>query len=241
MCRLAYLPPGNPLQPKELARLFDFLDHAQGGNGMGLGWVNGDGRVQKGVLLEAKNLAKKCRQLTQKGFGVLFHARRASAGGVSDALCHPFVVDGPAWAGVLCHNGHDVEFAAVARWLSARKDRPFSDTAAYAYALGLYGWKDVASKVGDLDGVILALGVDKGLWARSSGWGDLHYCPKFGIWASQLPEWLGGYSVGDGVHKLDSVPKEEKSVVYKVNGAITGFQSGWANYQKKEIGLVQTR
>lgn len=228
MCRLAYIPANCTLKPKKLVELFSFLDSRQGGDGMGLGWIASDcGKVEKSVKADVGALAKRAGRLVRAGHGVIFHARKASAGTICDRLCHPFTVDGPAWAGVLAHNGHDSGFATLGRWLEAKSSRPHSDSSAHAYALGLFGWAGIGPKVGNLGGVILSLGVDGSAQARKSDYGDLAYCPQYGIWASELPPWLVGYEVGAGTHELAAIPAKQP--------AEKDFQSDWASYYNREV------
>ena len=81
-------------------------------HGVGLAWVTRSGLVRwiKG-LSSAREVYKI---LVDQGPPIVFHARMASVGGVSNELCHPFPLEpgvpltrtGTTRKGVLFHNGH---------------------------------------------------------------------------------------------------------------------------------------
>ncbi len=100
------------------------LELRDGGQGNGYA-LQKNGRVtclEKGVALGVAEVAKIMETADYEW--ILFHAREASTGSVSDANCHPFMASGKAElvAGV---NGNEKEFAALARAAGGITDSEF--------------------------------------------------------------------------------------------------------------------
>jgi len=100
------------------------LELRDGGQGNGYALLK-DGRVtclEKGVNLDAETVARVMESCDYDW--ILFHAREASTGSVSDANCHPFRAVGKAdlVAGV---NGNEKEVAALAKVAGGITDSEF--------------------------------------------------------------------------------------------------------------------
>lgn len=100
------------------------LELRDGGQGNGYA-LQKNGRVtclEKGVALGVAEVAQIMETADYEW--ILFHAREASTGSVSDANCHPFMASGKAElvAGV---NGNEKEFAALARAAGGITDSEF--------------------------------------------------------------------------------------------------------------------
>lgn len=126
-------------------------------DGAGIAWLGDrekDGKKtkvvfwEKGLGLKPKDIIAK---LKDKPFPYLIHLRKASEGGVSEALCHPFPVSAHAetWAegsapSVLCQNGtwsawknevRDAVYKSKAKFPGGE----WNDTRALAWMVGNFG------------------------------------------------------------------------------------------------------
>ena len=115
MCRLVLMnaAAATLFTPDELARFFQELENAQGGDGNGIAalWPErANVRMSKGLKLTAPAAARKVKAaVAQKAEWVLYHTRLATAGSKISRNCHPFQ-HGKL---LLAHNGHDFERARL--------------------------------------------------------------------------------------------------------------------------------
>lgn len=212
MCRLAYIPGHAKLGYKKMVAFFDHLQCAFGGDGNGYVAVSPTGETisNKGVKLSNQQIVSVVYHLIRKGWSVYYHTRKISVGWAEDKQCHPFKISGKLFNGYLCHNGTWSQGATLASYLQVG-----SDTAALAKVIGKFGIT-LAEKEGlfPSSGVFLIYGNsigEKPSHRAVKKYGDLRYCPRTGIWASEFPkDWDGfhkTYTVGTGYHNLNSIPE----------------------------------
>lgn len=129
----------------------DWLDKAAKANrdGQGIAWVKDDKTIEVVKGVELKEIKKIYESIKPP---YLLHFRLATQGGTSPKMCHPFPVGPKAELftrytaeAVLAHNGsnnkwkEDCKQAVLAhkvRWPSG----PWSDSRAFAFLCGLYGF-----------------------------------------------------------------------------------------------------
>lgn len=208
MCRLAYIPPKAKVSKRDLIELFEYLTLQCGGDGNGFVLVNPDGSTtaEKGVKLENTDIVKKTYPTIRKGGSLIWHTRKVSVGWVSDSQCHPHQIRGRKARGHLVHNGTWYDGATLAGYLGCG-----SDTAALARVIGKFGVKGAENRGLFPKSGIFLLELDGELRAIKKG-GDLYYCPKSGVFASDFPFWWVGaneaWEVATGSHSLLSPPPE---------------------------------
>lgn len=206
MCRLAFVPPKSKISRSELIDLFEYLEKQCGGDGNGFVLVAPDGSTttQKGVKLASGDIVKRANPWIRKGASLIWHTRKVSVGWVADEQCHPHVVRGKKSNGHLVHNGTWWDGSVLASYLGCG-----SDTAALAKVIGKFGVKGAESRgLFPRTGVFL-MELDGELRAIKKG-GDLYYCPRTGIFASDFPHWWRGFDdcweVDTGSHSLLAPP-----------------------------------
>jgi hypothetical protein len=207
MCRLAYIPGKAKVNRNDLTCLFEMLEKSCGGDGNGYFAVSPTGEVvsEKGLKLDANAIIIKTWKLIRQGWDLYFHTRKVSVGWKSDSQCHPFRIDGKKFQGWLCHNGTWRDGIPLANYLGCG-----SDTAALAKVIGKFGIEGAEKR--DLfpsSGVFLIYGSENGetpIHRVIKKAGDLQYCPKTGIWASEFdntwPNWSQVYTSTHGKHLL---------------------------------------
>lgn len=209
MCRLAFVPPKCKVSKGELFDLFDYLELQCGGDGNGyvLSFPDGTSLSEKGVKLSSKDILKKAFPSIRKGAGMLWHTRKVSVGWISDRQCHPHPISGGKAKGHLIHNGTWYDGATLASYLGCG-----SDTAALAKVIGKFGIKEAERRgLFPKSGVFL-LELDGELRAIKKG-GDLYYCRRTGVFASDFPFWWPDldkctYEVDAGSHSLLAPPPQ---------------------------------
>jgi len=154
-------------------------------DGLGLAWIErGAVRWRKGLSLrDAKDI------VTDVPVPYVLHARWATVGGVTPALCHPFPINlqmSPALTGrarsVLFHNGHWAEWT---RWLDAKRPAgAWSDSRGMAWLSAIYG-QSVLEEIAATQK--LAVLNTRGITLYGHGWKELH---GGAIFASNL-NWMG--------------------------------------------------
>lgn len=249
MCRLAYIPGQAQLGYKKMIQFFDHLEKSCGGDGNGYVAIGPKGEVitSKGVNLKNDEIVSVVYHLIRRGWSVYYHTRKISVGWSEDRQCHPFKITGKQFNGYLCHNGTWSNGTVLASYLGVG-----SDTAALAKVIGKFGINE-AEKLGlfPSSGVFLVYGNEPGkhgIHRVIKKYGDLKYCKRTGIWASEFPsDWSGyhnTYTVTNGSHMLDQpapkyVQKHYKEEDYsKKKGYITSDTSMFRNpdyYAKWEL------
>ena len=191
MCRIAYVPDTGTIDGRDLADLFSCLEHALGGDGNGLAFISDDTvHVAKSITLGTEFLADLAMQTSGP---VLFHTRRATCGGVCDALCQPFVIDNKAFA----HNGSWCGWNDVALELILRGDMdgsaPLNDSLTSAVIAAKHGRYTLETiKIGVF--VIMTPGKT---WLHLRG-GQFRFCKSMGIYASEFPtDWPTSKPIGN--------------------------------------------
>lgn len=191
MCRIAYIPNPQMVPEKDFVELFTFLEKRMGGDGNGLATIiDGEISVFKGVSLDVKILANIASRVTGP---VLFHTRRATSGGICNALCQPFVNNGTA----LVHNGIWMDWgdAGMELILQGHLDAsvPINDSLAAATLAanhGRYALEAIDS------GVFVVMALD-GAWLHLRQ-GFFRWCESMGVYASDFPKaWPPAKSFGD--------------------------------------------
>lgn len=207
MCRLAYIPAGVKCNRNDLCNLFEMLEKSCGGDGNGFVAIgpNGEEYSEKAVKLTSDDIVKKTWRLLRKGWSLYFHTRKISVGWSSDKQCHPHRIKGDKFVGWLCHNGTWNDGVPLANYLGCG-----SDTAALARCIGKFGIEGAEKRnLFPKSGVFLIYGSENGETSihrvvKKSG--DLQYCPKTGIWASEFdkdwPYWSQVYTSTIGKHLL---------------------------------------
>lgn len=207
MCRLAYIPGKAKVNRTDLVDMLHMLEKSCGGDGNGFFAVSPNGQVvsEKGLKLDCCAIVGKVWKLIKNGWDVYFHTRKVSVGWKSDSQCHPFKIEGKRFNGWLCHNGTWRDGVPLANYLGCG-----SDTAALAKVIGKFGIEGAEKR--DLfpsSGVFLIYGSENGETAIHrviKKAGDLQYCPKTGIWASEFdkdwPYWSQVYTATAGKHLL---------------------------------------
>lgn len=231
MCRLAYIPGKAKVNRTDLVDLLHMLEKSCGGDGNGFFAVSPTGEVfsEKGLKLDCCTIVAKVWKLIKNGWDVYFHTRKVSVGWKSDSQCHPFKIEGKRFSGWLCHNGTWRDGVPLANYLGCG-----SDTAALAKVIGKFGIEGAEKR--DLfpsSGVFLIYGSENGetpIHRVIKKAGDLQYCPKTGIWASEFdkdwPYWSQVYTATAGKHLLCK-PAPQYTPPAKV-GKATRYES-WDN------------
>ena len=176
MCRLAYVPPA-AASAINLRLWFLQLEASCGGHGNGVAIAS---KCRKGVALTTEMCATFIE--THK-LPALFHTRRASAGGKTGQLCHPFACRG----GWLCHNGHWYGGAQIAQALddTGRTDTLWSDTRVGSALVDKLGFYQAMTKYNP-PGVWLWLAPRGKVKVWKSG-GELWYCQSLKAYGSEPP------------------------------------------------------
>lgn len=191
MCRIMYTPNPGLLEEEDFADLFSHLEKTMGGDGNGLAtMVGGTIRTFKGIRLDIQVLARIAANANSP---ILFHTRRATTGGICNALCQPFVDDGMA----VVHNGLWRDWAGPAMELilqgSMDADAPINDSltaAVLASRFGRYALEAINS------GVFVVM-TTNGAWLHLRQ-GTFKYCEDLGVYASSFPkDWPTAKSFGD--------------------------------------------
>lgn len=231
MCRLAFIPGKAKIAKTWMLALLDDLEVACGGDGNGYVLISPKGGIKhaKGVKLQNDEIVNQCYKLVQQGWSMYYHTRKISVGWSDDNQCHPFKIQGPKFHGYLCHNGTWFEGSTLAKFFKCG-----SDTAALAKLIGQFGIEELKSR--DLfptSGVFLLYGAKPGETPTHKVIkvaGDLEYCNKTGVWASQFDTaWLYSRSVYDvdtGCHMLDKpAPRKILPVTTKTKGFYQSSES----------------
>lgn len=191
MCRIAYVPEPAMLDQEDFLHLFSHLEKSMGGDGNGLvTTTDGTLRAFKGVGMGVKFLAR----IADNANGpVLFHTRRATTGGICNALCQPFVGNGTA----LVHNGIWRGWDGPAMELilqgSLDANAPINDSLAAAALVANYGRYTLEA----ISSGVFVVMTTKGAWLHLRS-GTFKYCEDMGIYASDFPKgWPVARSFGD--------------------------------------------
>lgn len=194
MCRIAYVPHPALLEVGDFTDLFSYLEKSVGGHGNGLATViDGSIKVFKGVRLDVKVLANIAAHAEGP---VLFHTRRATTGGICNALCQPFVGNGTA----LVHNGIWRDWADPAMELilqgSLDANAPINDSLTAAVLVANYGRYTLEA----INSGVFVVMTTKGAWLHLRQ-GTFKYCEELAIYASDFPKegWPIAKSFGDDV------------------------------------------
>ena len=191
MCRIMYAPDPSMLAEKDYADLFSYLEKGMGGDGNGLATIiNGRIALFKGVSLDVKVLA---RIASSTDGPVLFHTRRATTGGICDALCQPFMYNGTA----LVHNGiwRGWDGPAMELILQGTLDgnAPINDSLVAAALAANYGRYTLEA----IDTGVFVVMTAEGAWLHLRS-GTFKYCEEMGVYASDFPRsWPVPRSLGD--------------------------------------------
>ena len=177
-------------------------------HGVGLAWITRSGLVRwiKGL----SSAREVYRILVDQGPPIVFHARTASVGGVSNELCHPFPIEpgvpltrtGTTGNGVLFHNGYWEGWQTTCSILSAVNGWPkledqVSDTRYMAW-LAVYGGQEVLELLGEKVVVMTPSGItvfgqgwteDKGILWSNEGYKTSMRLGRFYRWPTK---WLDG-------------------------------------------------
>ena len=238
MCRLAYLPGNSKVNYAAMGCLFKSLEASCGGDGNGYVAVSPEGQVlsNKGIKLSVAQIVKQTYKLMRSGWSIYFHTRKVSVGWLEDDQCHPFEIRGKAFKGWLCHNGTWSEGSVMAKYFECG-----SDTAALARLIGQFGLKKLKEmKLFPSAGVFLLYGSsprDMPMHRVLHIFGDLEYCPKTGVWASNFDQswehWNDTYNVEYGRHMLNKQPPKKifKSVSTYSNGSWYNGSSKGCEFQ----------
>lgn len=232
MCRLAFVPGKAKINYKELLDLFSNLEASCGGDGNGYAAISPDGAniLNKAVKLTNAQIVKETYKLIRSGWSVYYHTRKISIGWSDDSQCHPFKINGRKFKGYLCHNGTWHDGGVMAKYFNVG-----SDTAAFAKLIGEFGLKALQErKLFPSSGIFLLYGSHpKGqpLHRVLNIGGDLEYCPKSGIWASEFHNeykyWNDTYSVSTGRHMLEK--PAPKKVIQTISPKTNGFVRQYAS------------
>jgi len=159
--------------------------------------------------LTTAQIVKQTYKLLRNNWSIYFHTRKVSVGWLDDSQCHPFEIKGKYFKGYLCHNGTWYDGGTMAKYFGCG-----SDTAAFARLIGSFGLKKLKDiKPFPTSGVFLLYGSKPsqvGLHRVINISGDLEYCPKTGVWASEFDKgwdhYQDTYHVAVGRHMLDKAP-----------------------------------
>lgn len=176
MCRQAWFKPGESARDVgKLTAFFAALEKSCGGHGNGAGFVDmksGAYDTEKGEKMSVEECAKLVAERPATAWGI-FHTRLASAGGRSDAGCHPHCYEtqqkdkSARRLVVLTHNGTWPGWHGACVALRAKYP---SDSATIAALISLFGFGKIASEV---DETIIAAIREGGKW-RIRAWRDLY-------------------------------------------------------------------
>lgn len=230
MCRLAFIPGQVKATKGQLLGLLDMLEFSCGGDGNGYLLVSPNGAEEvfnKGVKLDNKAILNDAYKLIRRGWSMYYHTRKISVGWADDAQCHPFKVKGPKYDGYLCHNGTWYDGAVMAKYFKCG-----SDTSALAKLLGKFDINDLQHReLFPKGGVFLLYGARPGhtpVHRVIKLSGDLQYCTKSRIWASQFDKsWVyygQEYNVEDGSHMLEK-PAPKSTYIAPVRYVATKFST----------------
>lgn len=216
MCRLMFVPASAKVSRKQLLTQMHALVKSCGGDGNGMAHVSptGDVVIRKGAKLSAADMVDDIITHQKKGNHTIWHTRKVSVGWVDDSQCHPFEIKGRKMRGVLAHNGTWRDGAVLAHWLGCG-----SDTAALARMLGKFGAAQLlADYIFPSSGVFLIADTTEPgepEFRAIHKYGDLEYCQKTGIYASEFSLswqwWNQTYSVREGTHNLLFAPSRKQS------------------------------
>lgn len=233
MCRLAYIPGSSKVNYAAMSQLFSNLVKSCGGDGNGYVAVSPEGQIlsNKGVKLTVAQIVKQTYKLVRNDWSLYFHTRKVSVGWIDDEQCHPFEINGKAFKGWMCHNGTWSDGSVMAKYFNCG-----SDTAAFARLIGQFGLKKLKEmKLFPSSGVFLLYGGkprETPLHRVLHIFGDLEYCPKTGVWASEFGDswehWGDTYSVEYGRHMLDKQPPKK---IFK-NTSTWDSKKGWTTSSK---------
>lgn len=228
MCRLAYIPGNAKINYKEMTDLFAMLEKSCGGDGNGYVAVSREGQIvsNKGAKLSVGQIVKQTYKLLRNDWSIYFHTRKVSVGWIDDNQCHPFEIKGKYFQGWMCHNGTWFDGGVMAKYFGCG-----SDTAAFARLIGQFGLKRLKDmKLFPTSGVFLLYGAkprEVGLHRVLNISGDLEYCPKTGIWASEFDRnwkhWNDTYNVASGRHMLDKAPAKKAYAAWSGTGSHCGY------------------
>lgn len=228
MCRLAFIPGQAPITKAQLLCLLDDLEVSFGGDGNGYVMISPKNQIKhsKGIKLNNETIANENYKLIRQGWAMYYHTRKISVGWADDNQCHPFEIKGPKFRGYLCHNGTWADGGVLARYFKCG-----SDTAALAKLLGKFTVEEL--KAMDLfphSGVFLIYGAKPGETPthkviKQSG--DLAYCGKSKVWASEFDnDWVytrSTYKVDNGQYMLEKpAPFPEPIVKKSSNPSVIG-------------------
>lgn len=222
MCRIAYIPEPGMLSVGDYTDLFSYLEKSMGGDGNGLtATIDGALRVFKGVRMGVEVLASIADNVNSP---VLFHTRRATTGGICNALCQPFVDNGTA----LVHNGiwHGWANPASELILQGALDAnaPINDSLAAAALVADYGRYTLeAIKSG-----VFVVMTTEGAWLHLRS-GTFKYCEEMGVYASDFPKgWPVARSFGDDAIAFlgEDGPMFECGGWWKPRVLYTGYHRG---------------
>lgn len=155
MCRLALFRGME--DEVQLCFALSELELSMGGHGNGI--YSEESGCKKSVNLACTDIASGIAK-TSLTEPVLFHTRLASAGGITDRLCHPFEVEGEAGKFVVAHNGHWSDWG----YFSDYEEE--SDTEVAARLIAQYGPGVLLSDVFDYGGVYIVADITNSMvWA----------------------------------------------------------------------------
>lgn len=185
MCRLLLANREGINEIDKRYGLVDYLKHLEkacGGHGNGIALLNINEKkikIKKGVNFSVEEAAKMLRK--RKYDWCIFHTRLASAGGITNANCHPFAKEDA----VIAMNGTEYEFSLLSRKLNK------TDTELILELATLYK-KPVTKFIKDLSSVFIGFYQFKPFAFTPSKYKDLKilYVPdkKAIAFASQFPE-----------------------------------------------------
>jgi hypothetical protein len=147
-------------------------------------------RVRKGINLDVYECADWVMSSKKPA---LFHTRRASIGGLSTSLCHPFKCHG----GYLVHNGHWLEGAAIAD----QRQSLTSDTQIMAEFVEDLGFEEAMRKL-DPAGVWLWMDAKDGSLQIFKRGGTLWMCEELGAVGSEPAAEGHWFAVANGFYYL---------------------------------------
>lgn len=116
MCRLLIASKRGIMEYEKQHGLLELLDHLEienGGHGNGYALVQ-DKKIiacDKGITL--KNSDINAKLLTYDYDFALYHTRISTVGDITDANCHPFILDRPDHSFALAMNGHEPNFEGI--------------------------------------------------------------------------------------------------------------------------------
>jgi len=233
MCRLAFIPGRAKITKAQMLNLLDDLEVSFGGDGNGYVAISPTSKNikhSKAVKLNNERIVNETYKLIQRGWALYYHTRKISVGWSSDTQCHPFKISGPKFKGYLCHNGTWFEGSTFAKYFKCG-----SDTAALAKLIGTIGIQGLKDReLFPSSGVFLLYGAGPNETPTHKVIkvsGDLEYCNKTGIWASEFDnawEYKNQcYKVAYGSHMLEK-PAPSSIVAEILNNPVKVKTKGFA-------------